>query len=182
MEIQDAFFEIVYFCIQNTKPMRTLTIVLVVILAFALQASGQADKESLYLTGKVSRKQIEGDKLFGSYHHKQYKNYTPKVNGLDFDKLPEYDIQVVLGTWCPDSQVQVPRFLKILDDLGYNKKITFIAVNTNKEVPGHSIDSLGIQRVPTFIFYRDGNEEGRIIESPEESLEKDILAIIGQKH
>lgn len=160
--------------------MRPLTIVLVVVLAFVLLASGQADKKSPYLIGKVSRKQIEEDKLFGSYHHKQYENYTPEVNGLNYDKLPEYDIQVVLGTWCHDSQVQVPRFLKILDNTGYNKEITFMAVNTNKEIHGHSFDSLDIERVPTFIFYRNGNEEGRIIESPEKSLEKDISAIISQ--
>jgi len=55
-----------------------------------------------------------------------------------------------------------------------------LTVNINKKIPGHSIDSLDIECVPTFIFYHDGNEEGRIIESPEKSLEKDISAIISQ--
>jgi hypothetical protein len=36
----------------------------------------------------------------------------------------------------------------------------------------------GITAVASIIVYRDGKEIGRIIESPEESLETDLLAIL----
>jgi len=37
---------------------------------------------------------------------------------------------------------------------------------------------LNITNIPTFIFYKNGKEMHRIVESPMESLEKDMLKII----
>ena len=138
------------------------------------------DQDKTYLIGEVSRSQLEADEFFGPYHKKQYENYAPESANLDHGALAGFDIKVVLGTWCHDSQVQVPRFLKILDKTGYNKEMSFIAVDTDKNAPGDLIENLDIIRVPTFIFYKGGIEAGRIIESPEETLEKDIAAIINQ--
>ena len=39
-------------------------------------------------------------------------------------------------------------------------------------------EGLNIEKVPTFIFYKNGIEIGRIIESPEKSIEKDFLKIL----
>jgi hypothetical protein len=36
---------------------------------------------------------------------------------------------------------------------------------------------MNIERVPTFIFKRGGEEIGRIIETPDESLEADMLKL-----
>jgi thiol-disulfide isomerase/thioredoxin len=138
------------------------------------------NNSTTYLTGEVTRVQLEADELFSLYHQKQYKNYSPTATNLDFNELSAFDIKVVLGIWCHDSQVQVPRFLKIMDETGYKKEMSFIAVDTDKNAPGNLIDNLDIIRVPTFIFYKDDLEAGRIIESPEETLERDIAAIVKQ--
>ena len=37
---------------------------------------------------------------------------------------------------------------------------------------------LDIELVPTFIFYRNGEELGRIVETPEDTLEKDLAEIV----
>ena len=37
---------------------------------------------------------------------------------------------------------------------------------------------LGIQRVPTFIIYKNNIESGRIIETPKTSLEQDLVNIL----
>ncbi len=137
-------------------------------------------QDKTHLVGDITRLQLEADELFCLYHKKQYKNYTPESAKLDPGKLADFDIKVVLGTWCHDSQVQVPRFLKIMDETGYKKEMSFIAVDTDKNAPGNLIDNLDIIRVPTFIFYKDDLEAGRIIESPEETLERDIAAIVNQ--
>jgi hypothetical protein len=42
-------------------------------------------------------------------------------------------------------------------------------------------DKLDIQRVPTFIFYKNNIEAGRIIENPETSLEQDMVKILTGK-
>jgi hypothetical protein len=38
--------------------------------------------------------------------------------------------------------------------------------------------SLNIVRVPTFIFYKNNSEAGRIIEVPKTSLEQDMVNIL----
>ena len=53
-----------------------------------------------------------------------------------------------------------------------------IAVDRNKEDLNGEVDSLAIELVPTFIFYREGKEIGRIEESPRETLEKDFNKIV----
>ena len=89
---------------------------------------------------------------------------------------------MVLGTWCSDSRREVPRFMKIIESLDYKiDRIRFIGVNSYKEAPVHNFDSLNIERVPTFIFYNNKIELGRIIEYPESSLERDMLGILSKR-
>jgi hypothetical protein len=42
------------------------------------------------------------------------------------------------------------------------------------------VDSLDIELVPTFIFYRKGMEIGRIVETPLQTMEEDIYRILMQ--
>ncbi len=89
------------------------------------------------------------------------------------------DITIVLGTWCHDSQEQVPRFYRIMDEAKIaDDVISVICVDGNKTGGELDIERLGIELVPTFIFYRKGEELGRIIETPEVSLEADMWEII----
>lgn len=95
---------------------------------------------------------------------------------LDKDDLT---ITIVLGTWCPDSRREVPRFIKITDLWGFPQaKIKFIGVDINKVAPLEDYPQLGIERVPTFIFYVNNVEKGRIIEVPVTSLEQDTKNIL----
>lgn len=96
--------------------------------------------------------------------------------------LDSIDILVVLGTWCSDSRREVPRFMKIVETLAYDKeRVRFIGVDSYKEAPVPDYDTLNIERVPTFIFYKNNFELGRIIEYPEASLERDMLKILMKK-
>jgi thiol-disulfide isomerase/thioredoxin len=91
----------------------------------------------------------------------------------------DLSIQIVLGTWCPDSRREVPRFMKIIDLIDFpSAKITFIGVDNSKQAPVGDYDKLEIERVPTFIFLRNKVEAGRIIENPVTSLEQDMLNIL----
>jgi len=47
-----------------------------------------------------------------------------------------------------------------------------------KKLVFFDIDNLDIKRVPTFIIYENGEEIGRIIETPKKSLEKDLEKIV----
>jgi len=112
---------------------------------------------------------------------KEEKNYTPDINMFmpGDNSLNEVDITIVMGSWCPDSQREVPRMIKVLEALDYPlEMVKIIAVNRWKKVPDTDISELDIKYVPTFILYKDGKEVGRIVEMPKQSLEVDIVNII----
>lgn len=101
-----------------------------------------------------------------------------RLKSLPFNKR----ITIVLGTWCGDSKLQTPHFLKIIDALGVNEGDTeIIGVDSTKKTEYGLLDKLNIERVPTFIFYEEDQEIGRIVESPQTTLEEDILAILLKK-
>lgn len=92
------------------------------------------------------------------------------------------NITVVLGTWCGDSQLQVPHFLKVLDKLNVpEKNVTFICVDGHKKAAPGLIDRLQITNVPTFIILEKENELGRITEQPQLIIEQDLFNILQKK-
>ncbi len=83
-----------------------------------------------------------------------------------------------MGTWCSDSKREVPRFYKIIKLINYDEnKIELICVDRKKEVTNYDVSNYDIKYVPTFIFLKDEKEIGRIIESPKQKLEEDLLEI-----
>jgi len=89
-------------------------------------------------------------------------------------------IDVYLAYWCKDSKNNLPPFIKIVEELGEERcEVHYFVVErkASREVK-YFIDDLKVERIPTFIFYRDGEEIGRIIENPETSLAGDFLEII----
>ena len=136
-----------------------------------------------FLVGSFDREALQkGD--FGEHFLSEYQAYQPNQDLIKQLRQAIYDctIVVVLGTWCQDSQQQVPRFYKVLDELHYNTStVTNICVDKNKEAEGTSVNDLNIERVPTIIFYKKGKEIGRIIETPDTSLEEDSFQIVKTK-
>jgi thiol-disulfide isomerase/thioredoxin len=124
---------------------------------------------------------VMGDSVFDSTWTTEYNNYQPDYVTLDSleGKLDNVIIKIVFRSTCSDSREQLPRFFKILKELNYDvNTITLIGVNREKQGLSNEAEGLDIELVPTIIFYKDGNEIGRIVETPYESLEKDLLKII----
>jgi thiol-disulfide isomerase/thioredoxin len=94
-------------------------------------------------------------------------------------ELNDVSINIIMGTWCSDSRREVPHLIKILEAAKYPvNDIKIIAVDRDKISEGIDLSKFNIELVPTIIFFKDGKELGRIVESPEETLEKDILKIL----
>ena len=132
------------------------------------------------LIGYFTREALN-DSSFSDWFIPEYENYIPDSSAVETlkDRMSNIDITLVAGTWCSDSQEEVPHFYKILDELNYpTEKMTLIAVNLDKKTEGNEIDGLEIEFSPTIIFYHDGSEVGRIVERPIESLEQDMLKIL----
>jgi thiol-disulfide isomerase/thioredoxin len=116
------------------------------------------------------------------WYMKEFDEY--QLNSEPLEKLAEIPkddltIKIVLGSWCPDSRREVPRFMRILDKWQFPlSKVIFIGVDNAKLSPVGEYTGLGIERVPTFIIYKNNIETGRIIENPKTSLEQDMVNIL----
>ncbi len=163
---------------------KILLFVLFPILVFAQSFKFEKDSR----TGKpivvgVCTRQTLKDSSLGNWFEENYNFYKPDTSTLNKikPKIPFYRIKIVMGTWCSDSRREVPRFYKILDFLNFPaRNLELIAVDRRKKGINGETKNLNIQRVPTFIFYFNGKEVGRIIESPVETLEKDISKILSK--
>lgn len=114
--------------------------------------------------------------------------FTPNYISYETDKevmakltplLKEVTIKAFMGTWCGDSQEQTPVFYKILDEADFNyNHLELITVNRSKVTPDNLQEGFNIERVPTFIIYKNSKEIGRFVEYPRESVEADLLKIV----
>ncbi len=121
------------------------------------------------------------DSVFAGAWSDEYDSYQSDTAVIDNlkGKLDDINITIVFRSTCGDSREQVPRFFKILNELNYPfDKLTLIGVDRKKKDLSGDVDKLDIGLVPTFIFYKDNKELGRIIETPNDSLEKDLLKIL----
>ncbi|WP_313806475.1 thioredoxin family protein [Flavobacterium sp.] len=135
------------------------------------------------LVGKYSKKTLLHSP-YNLWFNPNYDNYNPSATTIsELQKhLEGVTITVFLGTWCEDSQHRVPEFFKVIDAIGFdNSNITLIMVDKSKTTPEQFEKDLNITNVPTFIFYKNGKEINRIVESFMESAEKDMLKIISQQ-
>src|SRR5687768_9786833 len=93
-------------------------------------------------------------------------------------------VEVYMGTWCPDSVREVPKFLRIREDLksqfGVELPATFVAVDRAKQQPAALIAGKDVQKIATFIYYRGDREVGRIVERPSGLFEDDLLGIVAR--
>ena len=134
------------------------------------------------IIGYCDRDMLGTFEEFAPFYAEEYAIYEPSqeiINDIKKINTDDHSILIIMATWCHDSKEQVPRFLKILDETGFNeKKLVIVAVNRQKTAGEISISDYDIELVPTFIFYNKKEELGRIIETPENTLESDFLNII----
>lgn len=129
--------------------------------------------------------EITPEDLFSEYPtwRDYYVSYEPDSIVISSLSAPHPDlkIEVFMGTWCSDSRREIPRFFKTIDlsNCVNDDQIRMWAVDLDKSLDSGLTEERNIISVSTFIFYRDNQEIGRIIEQPDhENIETDILSII----
>jgi thiol-disulfide isomerase/thioredoxin len=137
--------------------------------------------------GEFSRDQLENS-THNNWFLENYNAYplnkalVSQIHSL-FDDI---EVTIYMGTWCEDSQREVPGFFKIIDALEANDQVQpIVGLNEDKVSHDGSAEQAGVTNVPTFILSKDGQEINRIVEFPIISLEQDILDILldkGYKH
>jgi hypothetical protein len=77
---------------------------------------------------------------------------------------------------CHDSAREIPKLLRILEEIDMKSEmISLIGLNYQKNEPLNRGTILEIKKTPTIIFYRYGEEIGRIEESPKSRIEGGII-------
>ena len=150
----------------------SITVALALFVVAPLSLEVMADRYR-YPVGDIS----QADLL---QRHEVFKrNYIAYEVTAGIDGLPaDLEVKILFGTWCHDSEREVPRLLKLLAASGVKEEsISLIALDISKEEPEGRAKVLDVRFTPTFIFFSDGIELGQIVEQPSKSLFEDIKLI-----
>lgn len=149
-----------------------------------LEEQSSLSTQSDDLLGNFIKEDLQ-KKPFATWFNSRYENFDPNKAAMETiaDNIHDYELKVLMGTWCGDSKREIPKLLKILDKVNFNyDNLELIAVDHNKQTPSKIEEELDVHRVPTIIFYKDGKEWNRFVEySRAETIEEDIADIVGGK-
>lgn len=107
--------------------------------------------------------------------------YTPDSNAVKYLKknLPQYNLVVLMGTWCDDSHNLIPKLYKTLQAAGYPmKQIRLYGVDRAKQAKYVEHRLYQVEKVPTIILQKQHTEVGRVVETVKRSVEVDLVQLI----
>lgn len=156
---------------------QTAYLVLLVALAGCSSAPVRTDST---VTGWVKKSMFLTDPGHAAFRARyDTVRVDENLTGMIHSLSEGVEVLVFYGQWCGDSKVQVPLFLRIAEKAEIpDGRIRYYALDRSKSSPDGLEKRYAIERVPTFIFLRDGKEIGRVVESPRTTLEGDIVAIL----
>lgn len=160
--------------------MRKYFLFLLLLSPFVLNAQ---TAEEDYPTGKIHRS-VFFNKANKETYEPAYEKYTPNADAVKFikSKKGKFQLKMVMGFWCDDSKMYVPHLLKTLEEAKWdtedNDQLKIFGVDINKEAGFEGFKALNITKVPTIIVYYNDREIGRIEESPQITIEEDLVKIM----
>lgn len=134
------------------------------------------------LVGRISYAQMT--QYSKAWFDKEYDFYRINIELLEKIKplLKDKRVVLIMGTWCEDSQREVPGMMKILNQAGYNTaEMEIIAIDEDKRTKEGLEKVYDLAYIPALIFFDGEKEMNRIVEFPINSLEQDILDILSGK-
>lgn len=152
----------------------------------ALAAAGAILLFQLVSAAAQTPATVTRDKILAqsSRWQENYDRYDPDPVMIEAlkSKLGEgLRIDVYLGLWCPDSRNNVPPFLKILDRLDARVPVRYFALERKASRDDkYYFEEKKVERVPTFIVYRNDEEIGRIVENPQTGMLEDLWEILSK--
>lgn len=151
----------------------------IAVLSLGCGSTEQQPLETGPFTGVISTSQ-----LMTQYpqFRSAYDQYQPSSTEIDeIKKLSGKSLVVLFGTWCHDSEREVPRLLKLLDLSGVElQSLSLHGVNYNKQEPTDLHRQYNLRYSPTIILLQGKGEGelGRVVEKPVVSLGVDLAAFI----
>ncbi|MFQ3191115.1 MAG: thioredoxin 1 [Paraglaciecola sp.] len=157
--------------------MKSFVLAFLVIVSVGCGSTEQSTTNSEPHSGVISASQlITGYPQFRVV----YEQYQPSLAEIAAVKsVSGKSLLVLFGTWCHDSEREVPRLLKLLDLSGVKmESVSLHGVNYNKQEPGNLHRQYDLTYSPTIILLQGDIELGRIVEKPMVSLGEDLASFV----
>ncbi len=135
--------------------------------------------ENYIMDGRARQKDFTKNKKFTWFDigYDNYKTNQSFINSLT-PLAKEIKVVVVAGTWCDDTQRELPHFFKVMNEIGISEtQIELIMVDKKKQSSAFNISALDVKNIPAFIFYKDGKEQGRIVETAIGGIEEAMMLV-----
>ena len=132
------------------------------------------------LIGEIQLEDLQ-QPAFTSWFEGNHKGYNPDPDVMEQLRplMDDVSIMLFMGTWCHDSQREVPRLMKLLQLVEFNaSNLRIISLSTNKTSPSGIEQVFNIKRTPTIVLFHEDTDIGRVVERPQTTLEQDMFAII----
>lgn len=172
---------------------KAITVLIILMVIFPLVISAQektynVETESVsehvdkILNGPITKEGLQKMpyKIWFNTNYKTYIVDTETLKNIKARNLKGVQIKVFMGTWCHDSNREIPRLMRVCEELGIYDKLELYGVDVNKTSRLKQEEGWDVRKTPTIIFLRDGEEIGRILEEPEVSFEHSMELIFNQ--
>lgn len=176
----------IIFLFRNPNKLLLILLSLLIFSACRVQKNYSVStvNEKLVLDGRLNRAQLNVlvKENWLTINYKSYKLDSSTYKNLVQTDLDSLSFLIFAGSWCSDTKLELPRFLKVIDTLNLGKNpldMYFLDLNKKSKFVTPSVYNISL--VPTFVVLRAGKEIGRIEETPKESIEKDVLKILRLK-
>jgi thiol-disulfide isomerase/thioredoxin len=142
--------------------------------------AGNPSEEVSVVLGKRSWKQWKAQTDWDSYSGSSLKPEKAKVSKISRLAKSRKAVFIVFGgSWCKDSEAQVPLIMRLFEVAGISsKKIELYGVDWEFREPTGIAESYDVSETPTLVVLSGKEVLGRVTRSPEVSWEDDILTIL----
>ena len=74
------------------------------------------EEQNDLLIGSIDKNDLQ-QAPHSAWFDPMYQSYKPNQKALETirENINDYNIKMFMGTWCADSQLEVPKFYKLLD-------------------------------------------------------------------
>jgi thioredoxin 1 len=157
--------------------MKLFFLALLIIVSAGCGSTEQPTSNSEPYSGEISASQLITDYPQFRAAYEQYQPSSAEIAAVN--SLSGKSVVVLFGTWCHDSEREVPRLLKLLDLSGVElESLSLHGVNYNKQEPTNLHRQYDLKHSPTIILLQGEDELGRIVEKPVVSLGEDLARFV----
>ena len=141
--------------------------------------------QSVILDSTLNKSVLVGKVSIGAIHDSVWYSENSILDPYAKQRKEKIDslsnsisLKVYFGTWCSDSHRWVPYCWSLLEGTQLEKRLELIGLPKDNILRDSIAPGMDIIRVPTFVFYKNAKEIGRIIENPEEDFASDLFKIL----